>query len=245
VDLAGLSAALSPSAGSTTVFATLVGGFIALIAIFPNERRQSKVGWTLGLTSLLGIGFCVGYMIWGPHIWLAGAVACFTGAAVVTITSIWLHPYLLSLAGSAGWLSKLLPRPWTALRFTVGLTLLVTAGVVVGILLGGTSSPPSVTAGPSSPYRIGGTCANGACTVNECEKPESCGLEFKGRLREGVGVDIVCQLSGGVVKAPDGHHHSDIWDRLASGLYISDLFVEGTETNRFTPRLPTCAELEE
>ena len=128
------------------------------------------------------------------------------------------------------------------LTFAAGLLLLVGAGVAFGVLLtreGG--KEPADAVAISSPYRVSGTCVNGACTVNECTTTVPCGKENKGELHEGTPLDIVCQTRGGIARAPNGRK-SQIWDRLESGLYISDLFVEGTARSRFASHLVRCAE---
>lgn len=131
-------------------------------------------------------------------------------------------------------------RP-ASVAFGGGLVLMVAAGVAIGVLLvarrGNDKPSPFLL---SSPYRVSGTCVNGACTVNECTTPAPCGLENDGRLREGKPLDIVCQTGGKVATSPNGHR-SRIWDRLPSGLYVSDLFVEDTAVNKFTRSLPRCS----
>lgn len=132
-----------------------------------------------------------------------------------------------------------LKRRRKGLIYMVGMALLVAAGAALGLLAGGSagSSPSSTVI--DGKYHVSGTCANGSCTLNECEDRAPCGTQNKGRLREGTALDIVCQAEGEAAEAPNGRK-SDIWDRLSSGLYVSDLFVSGTKVDVFTSSLPHC-----
>jgi hypothetical protein len=128
---------------------------------------------------------------------------------------------------------------WKGLAFLVGMAVLVLVGVAIGLAVGdsgGSAPPPTVVGGR---YHVSGTCANGACTVNECAHRAACGTSNEGRLREGAGLDIVCQAKGEIAEAPNGRR-SPIWDRLSNSLYVSDLFVSGTKVGRFTVGLPRC-----
>ncbi|MGN6588062.1 MAG: hypothetical protein ACTHKT_11450 [Solirubrobacterales bacterium] len=132
--------------------------------------------------------------------------------------------------------------PGATFTFAAGLLLLLGAGVGFGVLLaGGGRDEGTATVAISSPYRVSGTCVNGACTVNECKTAAPCGQENEGELREGTPLDIACQTKGEPATAPNGRK-SRIWDRLVSGLYVSDLFVEGTATGHFTSSLLQCVE---
>jgi hypothetical protein len=128
------------------------------------------------------------------------------------------------------------------IAFLAGMAVLVLVGIGIGLLVGGSGdsseakTPPTVVEGK---YHVSGTCANGSCTVNECARRAACGVANEGRLREGATLDIVCQAKGKAAQAPNGRE-SEIWDRLANSLYVSDLFVSGTAVGKFTSALPRC-----
>lgn len=128
---------------------------------------------------------------------------------------------------------------WKGIAFLAGMAVLVLVGIGIGLLVddsGEAKAPPIVVEGK---YHVSGTCANGSCTVNECARRAACGVANEGRLREGTTLDIACQAKGRATQAPNGRE-SEIWDRLANGLYVSDLFVSGTSVGKFTSALPRC-----
>ena len=232
-----LLAFFSPSVQTAAILAaglTILG----TLAFFQKELSVEWRRQALHLADLGGIGLCIAGLAAGSK---TVAITAIAYVALVLVTT-----GLALLAESRLYPSSLLnrlrrdPRGRTATAaYAGGLVLLVGTGVVIGILVAD-EEEPRPEAFFSSEYRVSGTCADGSCVLNECEEPAPCGLENEGRIHEGEPVDIVCQAKGEMVTSPD-NHRSEIWDRLPSGLYVSDLFVEGTAANRFTPDLPRCA----
>lgn len=228
----------SPQAG------LLLGASIAILTPLIALQRELTHGGRkrrlLLLASLAGFALCsVGFALGSKTfvVLVAVYVLLVLIATAVALLAEWrLYPTNL--------VTRLRHNPGggsATVIFASGLILLVGTGIAIGVLVtGGGDGSGGSSIVYSSPYRISGTCANGACTVNECSDPSPCGLENEGRLREGTPVDIVCQTKGDMATSPNDHH-SEIWDRLPAGLYISDLFVEGTRTNRFAPHLPHCS----
>lgn len=230
------TAILSTSSGTITGLEGCIAAFGVLVAAHVALLRGDSRALVVRM-DLLGLALCAIGLLIQSTLFLAACIAYLVVDIAVTVAPLAAEarPRLKSLP------LGLRPRANAAgLAFAGGLALLICAGVAIGIVIdgGGGSSPPAEIF--ASSYRVSGTCANGACTVNECSTPAPCGLENKGRLREGKPVDIVCQTGGEIATSPDGHH-SHVWDRLPSGLYISDLFVEDTATNKFTRSLPHCS----
>jgi hypothetical protein len=89
----------------------------------------------------------------------------------------------------------------------------------------------------SYPYHVYGTCAAGACGLNERKEP-SAKAEPLGQLRDGDRVQITCQANGERVRAPNGLE-SKIWDRLENGAYVSDIAVD---TPPVGSEIPACEQ---
>src|SRR5262249_23216679 len=99
-------------------------------------------------------------------------------------------------------------------------------------------APPPIVV---SPYHVEGTKTNGSGFVNECSEPSPCaGKDPVGRLREGDPVYIECQTTGDLVRSI-ATDHSRIWDRLDSGVFVSDLFVSTPGEGRFSSGIPRCS----
>jgi hypothetical protein len=236
-----LALLLSTPVEAFTTLGACLGILTALVALqgeaLPHgSRRRSR----LQLASAGGITLLVLALGFWSNPFFIGVFAYTGGVAIATVIVLAAEQRVHEV----NLLRRLRGGKWerpASVAFGGGLVLMVGAGVAIGVLLvagGGRSQPSPFLL--SSPYRVSGTCINGACTVNECTTPAPCGLENHGRLHEGKPLDIVCQTGGEVATSPDGHH-SRIWDRLPSGLYISDLFVEDTAVNKFTRSLPRCS----
>jgi hypothetical protein len=195
---------------------------------------------------LLALSF-IGIIVAMVGIALASTVCFVLGSAIlffaVVAAIVILATEPIATKGFRGRLPVALRGRRKGIVFLVGMALVVLgAGVAIGLLVSdsgnsaGAGPPPTVVEGK---YHVSGTCANGSCTVNECEHRAACGVENEGRLREGTTLDIVCQAAGRMAEAPNGRK-SPVWDRLSDGLYVSDLFVSGTKVGKFTPSLPRC-----
>lgn len=208
----------------------------------PEEQRQRGLWATLLFVTLLGIVVCLVGLFGQPtqaeFIIVAACLGLVLGVLVVS-----LFTDRISLARAVPLALRLRshPRVRLALKAAGGLAL-VAVGVLLATLIrhGAGSQPAPVNAVAFSGYRVRGTCVDGACSVNECATDARCGLARKGRLLEGAAVEIVCQTRGGRVDGP-GHRHSNIWDRLPSGLFVTDLYVSTRAVGHLTPHLPRCS----
>lgn len=117
------------------------------------------------------------------------------------------------------------------------------------------SSPPPSTATPTT---AAATTAPPTTTalispqvftvVQTCEVSRACGVQLKagpnsssatvGAAKDGERLTVVCQAEGELISL--GAQTSDIWDHLADGRWISDLFLD-TGTRDFLPTLPRCS----
>jgi surface antigen len=103
------------------------------------------------------------------------------------------------------------------------------------------SPPPSVTPPPAFyVHHVYGTCADGACGVNERSGPGYSAYALVGSIGEGGEVDIVCQARGELV-TPNHGTASTVWDKLTNGAYVTDVYVDtpGVGGN-FSPPIPQC-----
>jgi LasA protease len=104
------------------------------------------------------------------------------------------------------------------------------------------SSPPATTTpAPAGTFlhHVYHTCANGACGLKERTSP-SLTASVTVTLVDGDQVNIVCQTRGDDVSGRDGSA-SNVWDRLDSGAYVADYYVDTPGTNGgFSPPIPQC-----
>jgi len=70
--------------------------------------------------------------------------------------------------------------------------------------------------------------------------PTSSGAAVTGQLHEHDAVDIACQTRGETV-AQSGWGTSSVWDQLANGSWVSDLYVNTPNVNAFSPPIPQCS----
>ena len=144
---------------------------------------------------------------------------------LLTITVIGM-PALMLLS-----LSEYRPREFKAFAQVLLVSLLVLL-VGVGIYLISVAiqkSPKTYT------YHVYGTCAAGACGLNERAAP-SADSEPLGQLRDGDEVEIVCQKEGRPVTAPNGRR-SKTWDKLDNGAFVSDVAVDTPPAGN---EIPAC-----
>lgn len=111
-----------------------------------------------------------------------------------------------------------------------------------------TPAPPAPpTPGPSPPptptfyvHHVYGTCADGACGLNERSGPGYSSYAIVGTVGEGGEVDIVCQTQGELV-TPNHGTASTVWDKLTNGAYITDVYVDTPGVGgSFSPPIPQC-----
>jgi len=104
--------------------------------------------------------------------------------------------------------------------------------------------PPGVPTAATLPftYSVRGTCVSGTCGLAEWSGPGTSGFKAVGAAYEGQAVTVACQTAGQTITAPSGHV-SAIWDRLASGTFVSDLYLNTPNVGRFSAPLPHCQAL--
>jgi hypothetical protein len=91
-----------------------------------------------------------------------------------------------------------------------------------------------------SRYHVEGTQANGSGFLNECPEPSPCsGKNPVGRLREGDPAYIECQTKGDRAETIGGET-SRVWDRLDSGAFVSDLYVNTSGAGHFSKKIDRC-----
>jgi hypothetical protein len=226
----------APEIAALTASVTIYG---PLIASEVYEHKEGRGRTSLYVASLCGACLCIAALISGTP-FLRDAALIVLALVVLSI----LLPVLVDrLRGKQWHWPKVAIRLWERPKLVLvglGLALAVTAGAALGAMVLGRSTTTTISVSPSGRYRIAGTCVNGSCYVNECEKPATCGSENKGTLEEDTAVDIVCQAKGERAKAPNDKH-SIVWDRLSTHFYVSDLFVAGTRSGHFAPELPRCS----
>jgi cutinase len=95
---------------------------------------------------------------------------------------------------------------------------------------------------PARTYTVSGVCAGSDCPLDEWSGPGRGAFRLLGAAREGQQVAVVCQTTGETVRAADGTE-SAIWDRLATGNFVSDLYLSTPGVGRFSPPLKRCPPL--
>jgi LasA protease len=89
-------------------------------------------------------------------------------------------------------------------------------------------------------HHVYGTCADGACGLKERAGPGYSAYAQTGSLTEGAEVDIVCQTHGELV-TPNHGTASTVWDKLANGAYVTDVYVDTPGVGgAFSPPIPQC-----
>ncbi|WP_051799983.1 peptidoglycan DD-metalloendopeptidase family protein [Catenuloplanes japonicus] len=100
-------------------------------------------------------------------------------------------------------------------------------GLIAGGLAGVTASPAEAAAS------VSGTVSTGGLVLN-VRKEARTGAARVGTLLEGAKVTIMCQVKGNPVSGTV--RSTDLWDMIASGMYVSDAYVKRPATP-----LPLCA----
>jgi surface antigen len=98
---------------------------------------------------------------------------------------------------------------------------------------------PTPPAGPQYfVHHVTGACRDGACGLKLRSGPGYSSYAAVGSLPEGGEADIVCQAMGETVS--NGYASSAIWDRLTSGAWISDFYVDTPNIGTWSPPIPQC-----
>lgn len=217
-------------------------GAVAIAAPMIHKHSRYPTAWVLILVAGLAVTFLTVLSLWyEPAAWQLDAIPLSCLAILLAVAGTTLAEFLARSQGGPLWPTAFPSGIWRKIAFTVGLGVALLAGLVLGIVIvdnGGSISVTTIAVAKHA-YRVDGTCADGSCVLNECSEPAPCGLKNVGRLQEGELVDIVCQLRGRLTEAPNSVV-SHVWNRLASGAYVSDLFVNTPRTNGFSPQIPRC-----
>jgi cutinase len=92
------------------------------------------------------------------------------------------------------------------------------------------------------PYRVNGTCLSGTCGLAVWSGPGVSAFKAAGAMHEGQEVHVLCQARGEQILGPSGRT-SAIWDRIASGGFVSDLYLNTPAVGRFSSALSQCKSL--
>jgi hypothetical protein len=92
-------------------------------------------------------------------------------------------------------------------------------------------------------YSVQGTCNAGACALAEWTGPGMTSYNTVAADYEGKRLDIVCQTTGQTIKAANGRT-SAIWDELADGAFVPDLYVDTPGVGAYSAHIPTCHNLD-
>lgn len=128
----------------------------------------------------------------------------------------------------------------SSLTTSRGTLLLLRSGTYVVPILGavtlGYLAAPDKILVQGARFPVYGTCLYGSCTLKQRTGPGPSIPVVPHHLTDGTPVLVVCQVqaeSPSRVKSP-------IWDKLDTGLYVSDAFVLTPARNRFSSILPRC-----
>jgi surface antigen len=89
------------------------------------------------------------------------------------------------------------------------------------------------------PYYVVSTCDEGECGLHLRAGPGYTSYAITGKKYDGEEVDVVCQAHGETFTSEHGGS-SDVWDRLTSGDWVSDFFVDTAERGALSPPIPLC-----
>lgn len=105
-----------------------------------------------------------------------------------------------------------------------------------------TAPPPSpAPSGASFAHAVQYTCLDGQCGLTVRSGPGYSAFAALSTLNDGDTVQIVCQSMGEAVgPSPSTGAVSAVWDRLDSGGWISDLYVNTPNIGQFSPPIPVC-----
>lgn len=87
-------------------------------------------------------------------------------------------------------------------------------------------------------YQVTGTCRDGACGLTLRAGPGYSSYASLGSLPEGADADVVCQAMGETVS--NGYASSAVWDKLTSGAWVSDFYLNTPNIGTWSPPIPQC-----
>jgi surface antigen len=104
------------------------------------------------------------------------------------------------------------------------------------------STQPVASSPPPAPtfyvHHVTGTCRDGACGLTLRSGPGYSAYSSQGQISEGAEADVVCQGVGQTVS--NGYASSAIWDRLTSGAWVSDFYLDTPNIGTWSPPIPQC-----
>jgi hypothetical protein len=185
--------------------------------------------------------------------WIVGIAALMSSAAIVALrvqyhesAQSWEKIYIWAALGfgfvgvalstaimvaSAG---SMRPSDAAVKAFRAGRRLLpIAAAVIVGVI-----AAPERVRREGARFPVYGTCLTGGCGLKQHTRPNPSSAVSADRLKDGARILVVCQVEG---PAPPGVK-SRVWDRLPTGLYVSDAFVFTPASGRFSSILPRCKD---
>jgi surface antigen len=101
-----------------------------------------------------------------------------------------------------------------------------------------TPQPAPSTAPSYYVYQVTGTCRDGACGLTLRAGPGYSSYASLGSLPEGANADVVCQATGETVS--NGYASSAIWDKLTTGAWVSDFYLNTPNIGAWSPPIPQC-----
>jgi hypothetical protein len=190
-----------------------------------SDRHQPALitvfTWTSGATALIAA--------------VIGAVALVTGHLVSWEKALVSFALVFVLAGVfVSYLSMIRTRDIHSTRLA---SWFIGAGVTVTIV---TVAFLVVRSGPAKPsggvtFPVYGTCLSGGCGLKQRAGPGPQYREVGPRLQDGTRVSIECRIAG----RPAPGYSSKWWDRISSGSFVSDAFIDRPKDGR-PPYIRLC-----
>jgi|SRR5829696_693642 len=179
----------------------------------PSTDRLAALRWTAGVTALLAvtvgaIAIASGHLAAWERTLISGSLLLLVAALGLSYLSL-VRAREKSPAGL---------RAWSVAAVVVLAFALTTAFLAV--------DPEPSAAGVTFP--VYGTCLSGGCGLKQRSGPGPQYPEVGPRLRDGDEISIVCRVKG----APVAGHRSPWWDRLPTGAYVSDAFIDRPKDGR-------------
>ncbi len=239
-----LAAAAARDTADLTLYAVAAPVLVVLLltGALGEARALREAAATAGLTKwerasivafafvcfvvFIGVGACLVAITGGsPGTAEQVIVVASVATAILSVTLIGLLPALALVMDAKARLR--------ALRVAI------TSVLGVGVVIGSYAVREAARVTPRESYRVYGTCAVGRCGLNERERPTPESRRRR-QWRDGQVVEIVCQTTGARLTAPSGVS-SNVWDKLQTGGYVSDLHVDTPRVGDYSSGIPACA----
>ena len=102
--------------------------------------------------------------------------------------------------------------------------------------------PPPPPPPPAQPavfvHHVSGTCRDGACGLKVRTGPGYSSYAQVGTIPEGGQADVVCQARG--ERVGNSYASSGVWDRLTSGNWVADFYIDTPNIDQWSPPIPQC-----